>query len=155
MPKVCWHLRRDPLNSNVALFREDELPKQPGVEGRSSRPAWISLSWSSLSSSIQIKDTSAYPIIIHKQGLFPFKLLVQMQLKCKKIISSLSDQISRSVMSDSLRPHESQHARPPSPSPTPGVHSTLKIIDQEMKCQRHCANCQKYLLLSSPLSSRA
>ena len=34
-----------------------------------------------------------------------------------------SDQISRSVVSDSLRPHESQHARPPCPSPTPGVHS--------------------------------
>ena len=34
-----------------------------------------------------------------------------------------SDQISRSVMSDSLRPHESQHARPPCPSPTPEVHS--------------------------------
>ena len=34
-----------------------------------------------------------------------------------------SDQISRSVVSDSLRPHESQHARPPYPSPTPGVHS--------------------------------
>ena len=34
----------------------------------------------------------------------------------------LSVQFSRSVMSDSLRPHESQHARPPSPSPTPGVH---------------------------------
>ena len=33
-----------------------------------------------------------------------------------------SDQISRSVMSDSLRPHESQHARPPCPSATPGVH---------------------------------
>ena len=29
---------------------------------------------------------------------------------------------SRSVMSDSLRPHESQHARPPCPSPTPGVY---------------------------------
>ena len=28
----------------------------------------------------------------------------------------------RSVMSDSLRPHESQHARPPYPTPTPGVH---------------------------------
>ena len=26
-------------------------------------------------------------------------------------------------MSDSLQPHESQHARPPCPSPTPGVHS--------------------------------
>ena len=33
-----------------------------------------------------------------------------------------SDQISRSVVSDSLRPHESLHARPPCPSPTPGVH---------------------------------
>ena len=37
-------------------------------------------------------------------------------------LGSRSDQISRSVMSDSLRPHESQHARPPCPSPTPGVH---------------------------------
>ena len=33
-----------------------------------------------------------------------------------------SDQISRSVVSDSLWPHESQHARPPCPSPTPGGH---------------------------------
>ena len=31
-------------------------------------------------------------------------------------------QFSCSVMSDSLRPHELQHARPPCPSPTPGVH---------------------------------
>ena len=31
-------------------------------------------------------------------------------------------QFSRSVMSDSLRPHELQHARPPCPSPAPGVH---------------------------------
>ena len=34
-----------------------------------------------------------------------------------------SDQISPSVVSDSLRPHESQHPRPPCPSPTPRVHS--------------------------------
>ena len=33
-----------------------------------------------------------------------------------------SVQFSRSVVSDSLRPHESQHIRPPYPSPTPGVH---------------------------------
>ena len=32
-------------------------------------------------------------------------------------------QFSRSVMSNSLQPHESQHARPPCPSPTPGVYS--------------------------------
>ena len=34
-----------------------------------------------------------------------------------------SVQFSHSVVSDSLRPHELQHARPPCPSPTPRVHS--------------------------------
>ena len=34
-----------------------------------------------------------------------------------------SVQFSRSVVSTSLQPHESQHARPPCPSPTPGVYS--------------------------------
>ena len=32
-------------------------------------------------------------------------------------------QFSQSVMSDSLGPHRLQHASPPCPSPTPGVHS--------------------------------
>ena len=34
-----------------------------------------------------------------------------------------SVQFSHSVVSDSLWPHEPQHARPPGPSPTPGVYS--------------------------------
>ena len=38
-----------------------------------------------------------------------------------------SVQFSLSVMSDSLRPHESQHARPPCPSPSPGVHSDYPL----------------------------
>ena len=33
-----------------------------------------------------------------------------------------SVQFSHSVVSDSLQPHEPQHARPPCPSPTPGVY---------------------------------
>ena len=36
-----------------------------------------------------------------------------------------SVQFSCSVMSDSLQPHELQYARPPCPSPTPGVHPNL------------------------------
>ena len=43
------------------------------------------------------------------QGIFPILWIC---------ISSV-----HSVVSDSLWPHESQHARPPCPSPTPGVHS--------------------------------
>ena len=35
-----------------------------------------------------------------------------------------------SIMSNSLRPHESQHARPPCPSPTPRVHSDSRPSSQ-------------------------
>ena len=39
-----------------------------------------------------------------------------------------SVQFSCSVMSDSLRPHGLQHARPPCPSPTPGVYSSSRPL---------------------------
>ena len=39
----------------------------------------------------------------------------------KRLVQSV--QFSHSVVSDSLRLHELQHAKPPCPSPTPGVHS--------------------------------
>ena len=47
---------------------------------------------------------------------------------CRQILYCLSHQFSSvqfscSVMSDSLQPHESQHARPSCPSPTPRVYS--------------------------------
>ena len=45
-------------------------------------------------------------------------------------ISLSSVQFSHSVVSDSLRPHESQHARPPCPSPTPRVHSDSRPSSQ-------------------------
>ena len=41
-----------------------------------------------------------------------------------------SVQFSRSVVSDSLRPHESQHTRPPCPSPSPRVHSNSHPLSQ-------------------------
>ena len=44
------------------------------------------------------------------------------RLTSQRVIFS-SVQFSRSVGANSLRPHESQHTRPPCPSPTPGVHS--------------------------------
>ena len=40
-----------------------------------------------------------------------------------KICAFSSFQFSRSVVPNSLRPHELQYARPPCPSPTPGVYS--------------------------------
>ena len=46
--------------------------------------------------------------------------------KWRRSISSV--QLSRSVVSDSLRPHDSQHARPPCPSPSPRVHSDSRPL---------------------------
>ena len=46
-----------------------------------------------------------------------------MSLNNYKVLQFSSVQFSHSVVSDSLRPHESQHAGPPCPSPTLGVHS--------------------------------
>ena len=46
---------------------------------------------------------------------------LKIEIKLHPAFSSVL--FSRSVVSDSLRPHEPQHTRPPCPSPTPGVHS--------------------------------
>ena len=48
------------------------------------------------------------------------------KIKTRTTISLV--QFSCSVMSDFLRPHESQHSRPPCPSPTPGVHSNSRPL---------------------------
>ena len=45
-------------------------------------------------------------------------------------LKDASVQFNHSVVSNSLRPHESQHARPPCPSPTPGVHSDSRPSSQ-------------------------
>ena len=57
-----------------------------------------------------------------------------------------SVQFSCSVVSDSLRPHKSQHARLPCPSPTPGVHSDSLIIESVMPSS-HLILCRPLLLL--------
>ena len=57
-----------------------------------------------------------------------------------------SVQFSCSVMSDSLRPHESQHARPPCPLPTPRVHSDSTSIQSVMPSS-HLILCHPLLLL--------
>ena len=61
----------------------------------------------------------------------------------KNIGASASVQFSRSVVSDSLRTHESQHARPPCSSPSPGVHSDSTSIESVMP--------SSHLILGRPL----
>ena len=58
-----------------------------------------------------------------------------------------SVQFSRSVMSDSLRPHELQHAKPPCPTPTPGVHPNSCPLSRW--CHPTISSCRPLLLLPS------
>ena len=74
---------------------------------------WIAISFSQGSSPPGDQSPISY---IDRQILYHWKTK-----KPNWIFSSV--QFRCSVVSDSLRPHESQHARPPCPSPCPGVHS--------------------------------
>ena len=58
-------------------------------------------------------------------------------------LANYSVQFSRSVVSDSLWPHELQHFRPPCPPPSPGVHSDSTSIKSVMP--------SSHLILRRPL----
>ena len=61
----------------------------------------------------------------------------------KQKLEQLSVQFSSPVVSDSLRPQESQHARPPCPSPSPRVHSDSTSTESVMP--------SSHLILGRPL----
>ena len=74
----------------------------------------------------QLKETS------HKKtdiSWFNFYEMIRIGILCGSAQFS-SVQFSRLVVSDSLRPHELQHARPPCPSPTPGVHPNPCLLSR-------------------------
>ena len=71
-----------------------------------------------------LKSVDSYDFVLFLFMLFQNFGLFKMALMSWFIsLNITSVQLSHSVVSDSLRPHESQYARPPCPSPTPGVHS--------------------------------
>ena len=60
---------------------------------------------------------------------------------------SQSVHLSRSVVSDSLRPHELQHARLHCPTPTPGAYPLMSI--ESVMPSSHLILCRPLLLLPS------
>ena len=68
-------------------------------------------------------------LCLEHPSLFPLFACSYLSFKVQwGLIQSV--QFSHSVVSDSLRPHEPQHARPPCPSPTPGVYSNSCPLSQ-------------------------
>ena len=82
--------------------------------------------------------------LLEKYKLFHLWILFLFHLFCY-LLEVYSVQLSRSVVSDSLRPHEQQHARPPCPSPTAGVYPNLCPLSRWC----HLILCRPLPLLSS------
>ena len=73
------------------------------------------------------------PLILASIRFFPSESAVCIRWPKYWNFSSFNEysvQFSSSVVSDSLRPYELQHARPPCPSPTPWVHSDSRSSSQ-------------------------
>ena len=84
-----------------------------------------SISWKSIQFSKQSHCVSRKEMVVPRMGGRK-----QQQKRGLHAVQSNSVQFSRSVMSDSLQPHELQHARPPCPSPTPGIYSNSCPLSQ-------------------------
>ena len=87
--------------------RQSGERQQTEAQNKSQRPLHLQLSWT-------------WKSVLHGLSIvLTFGRVVRGGLN----LCLPSVQFSRSVVSDSLQPHESQHTRPPCPPPTPGVHS--------------------------------
>ena len=129
------HRYESPIGAYMSPQPENPsyLPPQPIPLGCSSIPALstllhaLNLRWPSILHMViymfqRYSLISSHPcLLLHSPKVCSLYLCLFCCLACRVVIQSV--QFSLSVMSDSLRPHESQHARPPCPSPTPGVHS--------------------------------
>ena len=109
----------DEWASHGAGFSWGARARQYGFSSRGVPDQWLWLTHSSSGSVVLAHGLSCPPYVESSLAKD------QTHVPC---IGSV--QFSRSVVSDSLRPHESQHARPPCPSPTPGVHPNSRPSSQ-------------------------
>ena len=92
--------------------------------------AWCFAFWKQIDSlKFNLKETNKWMEVSLKEFTTDGQQAYEKMLM-SLIIQFSSVQFSRSVVSDSLRPHELQQASPPSPSPTPGVHSDSRPSSQ-------------------------
>ena len=111
-----------------------------GVHGVTKSQTWLS-TWTTTEQQIhmiisKIKSNQREPWVknVINSGLRVYQLCTQTLFREQTVnfmfFWELSVQFSCSLVSHSLRPHELQHARPPCPSPTPGVHSDSRPLSQ-------------------------
>ena len=106
-----WRRKEMATHSNVLTWRIPGMGEPGRLPSMGSHR--VRLDWSDLAATATNK---LKVLMIHiSSELRSFIVIMQRE-------NQIRSDISQSVMSDSLRPHELQHSRPPCPSPTPGVH---------------------------------
>ena len=118
-----------------SIWNAGDLGSIPGLGRSPGEGNGYPLQYSDLENSM---DRGAWQAIVHgvaksQTWLSDFHLLSEKDAwvwSWGDSIQIRSDQTSRSVVSDSFRPHELQHARPPCPSPTPRVHPDSRPSSQ-------------------------
>ena len=129
----------------------ERVPHPRNLVGYKGKGVWgedhfLSHSWVDVTLPLSVSDEGVF-LSLHSQGRTVMalwknyftsqysKALSVWNVTFHKVFCMYSDSISsvkfsRSVVSDSLRPHESQHARPPCPSPTPRVYTNSCPLSQ-------------------------
>ena len=112
------------------LYTENYKTLMKEIKGDINRWTDISCSWVRR---INVVKTTILLNTIYRFNVIPFKLLMAFFTELQQNISlSISSvQFSRSVVSNSLRPHELQHAWPPCPSPTKALNSQCDTEKEE------------------------
>ena len=106
-----------------------------------------------------VMDREAWRAAIHGVAKSKTRLSNWTELRRKShfrcdIQNTSSVQFSRSVMSDSLWPHDLQHASPPCPSPTPGVHSSkYQLFRKSLGEYQSDTKCTFILCVGGKISS--
>ena len=111
-------------------------------------PGEISITWYADNIILLAKSEEELKRVLMKVKEESEKIGLKLNIQKTNIMASSpisSVQFSHSVVSDSLQPHESQHARPPCPLPTPGVHSNLCPLSR--LCHPAISSCHPLFLL--------
>ena len=121
--RMCW--LQNSVRHTLLFFHQ--LSASKDEQGN------FSYRWHFVKTSLNFRNSNKY----WKRKLYCWKILQYCTDPSSSPISGWnffsilsSVQFSRSVMSDSLRPHGSQHARPPCPSPTPGVYPNSRPLSR-------------------------
>ena len=123
----------DPESEEGKVILKDRFLTQLAPDIRHKLLKWAYGPNQSLDNLLQLAQTVYYGREYEEKKERQKKTKEQAQalsMAMRTILQFSSVHFSRSVVSNSSRPHESQHARPPCPSPTSGVHPDSRPSSQ-------------------------